>query len=135
MRQQFPINSFLFALSTMSFPKVDGQHNNEGDSLEFEPLARDVDRFVCMDCGVDTNEIREYFMVDDHIWNKHVPEYHGFLCIGCLESRMGRTLDATDFPAHLPINHPDGLFYPHSERLRTRLTTNTAVDRSDIYPS
>jgi hypothetical protein len=107
----------------MSFPEIDKSRNNEWIPLTLEPLLATDDRFICMDCGVDTNEIREYFMVTNRIWMKYVPERKGFLCIGCLETRMGRTLDAKDFPAHLPINNPHGLFFPHSDRLMARLTT------------
>lgn len=126
--RQFPINSFLYALSNMSFPDTDSRSRGKIDLEGCGEKMSDGDLFICMDCDVDTNEIREYFMVDDHLWAENVPEYHGFLCIGCLESRVGRTLDARDFPSHLPINNPNGLFFPHSDRLYARLTTGSTVD-------
>lgn len=45
-------------------------------------------------------------MVSNDVW-KAAGMGEGFLCIGCLEIRLGRTLTAADFPAHLPINDPD----------------------------
>lgn len=126
--RQFPINSFLYALSNMSFPDTDPQSRGKIDLIGCGEQVSDGNLFICMDCDVDTNEIREYFMVDDNLWIENVPEYHGFLCIGCLEDRVGRTLEATDFPSHLPINNPNGLFFPHSDRLRDRLTTGSDMD-------
>jgi hypothetical protein len=119
----------------MSFPETSAPRNEKWIPLNLEQVLAAEDRFICMDCGIDTNEIREYFMVEDHLWKQNVPEYHGFLCIGCLESRIGRKLDKNDFPAHLPINDPDGFFFPHSDRLRTRLTTMGSIDGADISQS
>lgn len=59
---------------------------------------------LCMDCGIDTNT--EYYMVHDHIWRSITHgkgERYGFLCLKCLERRLGRTLTAKDFP-ELPAN-------------------------------
>jgi hypothetical protein len=91
---------------------------------------------LCIDCGVDTapNDDRrrrrgarksEYYMVHDAVWaaagmSKQEPMLYGensgdFLCIGCLERRLGRTL--TNFTAIL-INRPDRW---HSGRLADRL--------------
>lgn len=110
---KIPLDNLLITLLVMSF--------TEAEDRDLEPPTADL--FVCMDCEVDTKKIREYFMVEDDIWAENVPEHRGFLCVGCLEDRMGRELEANDFPSHLPINSPDGLFFPHSERLRARLTT------------
>lgn len=112
----------MLAAPAMSFPDSRGRYDSGLESANDEPRVEDEGLFTCMDCGIDTHRIREYFMVEDHIWEEHVPEYHGILCVGCLEARMGRTLDSKDFPSHLPINKPSGLFFPHSERLKARLT-------------
>jgi len=79
----------------------------------------------CKDCGGDT--FYENYMVWNCIWQQAVPEQKGFLCIGCLEARLGRRLVATDFSL-VPINELDiRQNYPHlgrkSSRLVRRLTT------------
>lgn len=97
-------------------------HNDDGhDDMSWKKL------FVCLDCQVNTSDINEYYMVHNHIWNRIVPEGSGMLCIGCLETRLGRELNFGDFTDAL-INHPDGAFLkPHSERLYHRLTSYQQV--------
>ena len=70
----------------------------------------------CTDCGLDTTPCTgrrgcrhigkwEHYMVHDDVWATAGME-EGFLCVGCLEGRLGRELTAADFtPA--PINDPD----------------------------
>lgn len=83
-------------------------------------------RFLCLDCGVDTGEIDEYYMVRDDVWLAAVEsKSSGMLCIGCLEKRLGRTLAHTDF-TDAPVN----FMGPFSMRLRDRLAHDTGV-RSD----
>jgi hypothetical protein len=91
---------------------------------------------LCIDCGMDTapNDDRrrrnartsEYYMVHDGVWlaagmPQHRPvgfnEGRDFLCIGCLEARLGRTLTPRDF-TDVTINRPDRW---HSPRLNARL--------------
>lgn len=59
----------------------------------------------CVDCRVcvvaDTGDV-ENFMVRDDIW----PAVDGFLCVACLESRLGRPLTGADLDLSLPINYP-----------------------------
>lgn len=110
------------AASAMSFTETRGLYDGGLDSVEDESSVEGDELFTCIDCGINTHRIREYYMVENHIWEEYVPEYQGMLCIECLEARMGRELNASDFPSHLPINAPDGLFFPHSDRLRIRLT-------------
>jgi hypothetical protein len=63
-----------------------------------------VNRFICKDCGCDTKEIHEYYMVTKEIWNLVNKENKAYmLCIGCLENRLGRKLDSNDF-IDAPIN-------------------------------
>lgn len=57
----------------------------------------------CSDCGVETlpdkpNFDCEYFMVHDHVWYEAGMGPRGFLCVGCLEARLGRQLVPADFP-------------------------------------
>lgn len=67
----------------------------------------------CIDCGVNTGRagIREYYHVHDEVWENAFQgtRTHGygdddFLCIGCLEGRMGRELKPGDF-SDAPINN------------------------------
>lgn len=74
--------------------------------------------WACADCGTDTRE--EYYMVHDHIWEQYGSE--PFLCLGCLEDRMGRTLWSGDF-THWPINNVNQ--WNKSDRLIDRLTATT----------
>ena len=57
-------------------------------------------RFLCRDCGIDTNEIGEYYMVRDKVWGAAagIPPNGGMLCVACLERRLGRQLTRDDFP-------------------------------------
>jgi hypothetical protein len=46
----------------------------------------------CADCGADTFEDNhEYYMISDDLWQTAGAD-EGFLCIGCLETRLGRQL-------------------------------------------
>lgn len=64
----------------------------------------------CLDCGVDTLEIRDWYMLQLEVWQKVItskdPIARRFLCILCLEKRLGRTLEAADF-VDAPINKPN----------------------------
>ncbi len=51
---------------------------------------------LCNDCQVDTEELQEYYMVHGRLWDKAGMQ-DGFLCVGCLEVRLGRLLTAEDF--------------------------------------
>jgi len=63
--------------------------------------------FACCDCQVDTsqgNGIGEIYMVRDALWELvTVNTPANLLCIECLETRAGRSLDLHDF-APLAIN-------------------------------
>jgi hypothetical protein len=77
--------------------------------------------FVCLGCGQNTSDMDEYYMVYDDVWLKAHPKRDGMLCVGCLENRLGRELNGTDF-TRAPINC--GIFFGQSERLRERLDRN-----------
>lgn len=94
----------------------------------------------CMDCGTDTTPCKdprgcphhkrrrckhnsplpwEWYMIEDLLWAAVVgPERAGYLCIGCLERRLGRPLNRDDFSAR-PINLLPGR--STSDRLRAAL--------------
>ena len=94
--------------------------------------------YICTDCSVDTTPCTgkrgcrhagrwEHYMVTAEVWAaagmpaptvRCYGESDGdFLCIGCLEGRLGRTLTRRDFTA-APINDPSPW---HTPRLRDRL--------------
>ncbi len=74
----------------------------------------------CLDCGLDTFALGEYYMVEDDVWlasGLGREEGAGLLCIGCLEWRLRRRLDWSDFPLY-PVNEPQAW---QSGRLQSRL--------------
>lgn len=85
--------------------------------------------YPCRDCGVDTIPAegdREYYEVLDEVWQLARGEGYGnsdngeagyFLCIGCLEARLGRRLTRADF-AEKPASIPSPWY---SDRLNNRL--------------
>jgi hypothetical protein len=74
----------------------------------------------CNDCGVITTPRPpedgnwEWYMVTDEIWAEAgMSDYNsGFLCIGCLEQRLGRTLTRDDFHKSSGINFSSALASP-----------------------
>jgi len=75
-------------------------------------------RFICIDCGVDTGKIGEYYFIHTLLWISVMDSIKGMLCIGCLEKRLGRRLWRNDF-TNAWINDPR---YGHkSQRLMSRL--------------
>lgn len=72
----------------------------------------------CQDCGVDTTPCTgrrgcrhkgtwQHYMVTAELWaSAGLPPDGGFLCVGCLEQRIGRALEAADF-TDVPINGVD----------------------------
>jgi hypothetical protein len=75
-----------------------------------------VSSFHCVGCGTNTAAIGEYYMVRDDAWP--LAGDGGMLCIGCLEFRLGRLLDRSDF-TRCPVN--DDPLRPRSARLSERL--------------
>ena len=77
-------------------------------------------KWMCLDCGKDTGRMHEHYFVTLDLWLMAVGGITGMLCVGCLETRLGRQLVSSDFTgAH--INNPK--LYPMSDRLRNRITT------------
>ena len=76
--------------------------NNKGDDWHLcDAHASDC----CMDCEKHVSEFNEYYMVKSDIWYSVVinDEEYRYLCIGCLESRLGRELRPEDFTDY-PVN-------------------------------
>lgn len=72
--------------------------------------------FNCADCGKDTADMEEYYMVNDATW-KPVAKKDEMLCVGCLEKRLGRQLRPEDFEGYR-LNY---LPVPQSARLQSRI--------------
>jgi hypothetical protein len=85
---------------------------------------------LCGDCGVDVHAIGESYMVKDTVWAQaRMPKYLGFLCIGCLENRLGFELSLSDF-TDAPINTP--ILGHNSARLIGRLGGSLGSRSADI---
>jgi hypothetical protein len=69
----------------------------------------------CAECGIELlpdtpPNVRDWhrFMVHDRVWAAAgMDPLGGWLCVHCLEDRLGRPLTAADFP-DLPLNDLDG---------------------------
>jgi hypothetical protein len=89
-------------------------------------VAGEDDDGVCVDCGQHTSLLKEYYHVHDEVWAKATTdETESMLCIGCLEERIGRTLEPSDF-SDAPINYPG--FGHQSARLANRLRHSSPID-------
>jgi len=62
-------------------------------------------KWFCRDCRVDTGKIREHYFLKPEVWAATGLGAVGMLCIGCVESRIGRTLRNLDFTGAW-INNP-----------------------------
>ena len=62
-------------------------------------LAATAAWWDCRDCGIDTTDpdFYQYYMVDDPVWRRAVPDQGGMLCLACLSDRLGRPLAMNDF--------------------------------------
>lgn len=65
---------------------------------------------LCEDCGVDTvpgkpGQPTEWYMVHNSVWVHAGAATVRYLCIACLEKRLGRELTAADF-TDAPCNDP-----------------------------
>lgn len=87
----------------------------------------------CTDCGWPTvwrGQPGEWYVVHDRVWEAagmdpdHLPEWgsdgeHYYLCVGCLEARLGRELTAADFTG-AEVNDPAVMWM--TARLAARVT-------------
>lgn len=85
------------------------------DAAELLPKAET--NSLCVDCGIDTASCSgkrgfrhrgrwEHYMIHDDVWaaaGMGTASGAGFLCVGCLEQRLGRQLQPFDFTT-TPIN-------------------------------
>jgi hypothetical protein len=92
--------------------------------------------YPCHDCGRATlpeGGRSEYYTVYSHVWEAAGMPHRGFLCVGCLEARLGRKLHRHDFPRQTPINdlnwyRPEARWWHRTDRLRDRLTAPSPQD-------
>lgn len=114
-----PDASYQLVVSEHCFDKVG--RGAEADAILALRIARQSagNRCTCVECGIDTDQIGEYFSLKDEVWKaaEHAETDH-MLCIGCLEARIGRKLVPADF-TDAPINSPGR--WPHSDRMKDRL--------------
>jgi hypothetical protein len=91
----------------------------------------------CRDCRTETLSPEpgvpaEYYMVHDHVWKTARAPARGYLCVGCLEARLGRQLHRGDFTGaqinDLSYHRPDKAWWWRSDRLRGRLTAPSPAD-------
>jgi hypothetical protein len=71
-------------------------HRRDGSRIEYRWQLVVCD-WRCLDCGINTDAIDEYYMLRNEVWAEANPRIDGQLCISCVERRLGRTLTAADF--------------------------------------
>ena len=60
----------------------------------------------------------EYYMLTHVVWAQANPAIDGMLCIGCVEQRLGRKLNASDF---MDCELNEGRWHAQSARLLHRI--------------
>lgn len=87
---------------------------------------------ACRDCDTETlstdpGATTEYYMVRTEVWLAAGAPQRGYLCIGCLEKRLGRQLHRGDFTTaklnDLNYYRPTKAWWHRSKRLIDRLST------------
>ncbi len=68
-----------------------------------QKIAQGPARWLCLDCGKDTDKSEEYYMLWYRIWRSINYKIDGMLCLDCVEKRLGRELVGEDF-SKAPIN-------------------------------
>jgi len=108
--------------------------------LTFDGLVEWGRPCACDDCGTDVTPYdedgrliegaSEWYIVEDEVWEAAVgPDSSTrYLCIGCLEERIGRRLCGDDFP-DIRISEPSWLCTP---RLRALLSDRSADEREPV---
>jgi hypothetical protein len=86
-----------------------------GASIGWQAMSVTV---KCDDCDVDVIRAGEFYMVKPGLWSRKLGlKWEDNLCVGCLESRLGRKLTNLDFLTFPP--NPGG--FATSERLLPRI--------------
>jgi len=107
-----------FTLDHLALAWLVGEPPNRSGRQTMTPAEREPS--PCEDCGIDTQPPlapHEYYMVHDEVWSQAGMPPEGFLCIGCLELRLGRRLSPSDF-----TSAPCNWWGWKTERLEARVT-------------
>lgn len=122
--KEYRLAEFVFWIYDLAEDRL-GQVIDNDTTLtkqDFRHIAIDAANMMgcadCAICAVDCNEIDEYYMVTNELWDEYGVE-HGMLCVGCIESRMGRQLVKTDFMVGAGDNAPGQI---RSARLTDRMS-------------
>lgn len=59
--------------------------------------SRSGRKWLCLDCGENTSQMKEHYFVRSDVWFSVMDSEVGMICIGCLETRLGRQLVGADF--------------------------------------
>ena len=103
---------------------------------DYETLQRqagiDIEKREGVGChGCEGTTLGELYMVHDDVWKAATgDDPFGWLCVGCLEDRLGRRLTPDDFN-DAPCNDPNFLYGRggwHSSRLLSRLNGTDEED-------
>src|SRR5262249_57773687 len=81
-------------------------------------MCSDCDKVLMMRCGLLGQWHGDWFMAKASVWRASQRKGRcRFLCVGCLEGRLGRKLTAVDFQRSAKVN----FFGQKSQRLRARM--------------
>ena len=78
------------------------------DFSDYEDMVEMMLDFMCVDCYEDTSPLGldQYYMVHDEVWEQSgMDGLGGMLCLPCLEARIGRNLEVSDF-TNIKMNQP-----------------------------
>lgn len=87
---------------TAPLPSQYKEHVSIRLCLEALQIFSDMAAFACQDCPKDTLG-GDYYMINNELWSRVHPNQAGMLCLPCLEKRVGRRLQLSDF-TDAPIN-------------------------------
>lgn len=86
------------------------------------PITSD-DPELCADCGADVGASGEFlYMLEDAVWRQANPNLAGFLCIDCVERRLGRRLKVADFQVDNPCTRRG---VKDNDRIRRRVADHS----------
>lgn len=74
------------------------------DTLVHFSKPNELGFFYDHKCANCSKKRVEYYHVKEAIWKQSKAKMKDFLCFDCLESRLGRKLEVSDFTEHTPIN-------------------------------
>ncbi len=60
-------------------------------------MGKSRKKWLCLDCGVDCGRLGEHYMLKESVWFSVAASDKGMLCVGCIETRLGRRLTSNDF--------------------------------------